>query len=88
MVDSAVAASGPRRLDQDLAQMELTQVVDGMAAILDAIMKAGYLEHFSPEIKESGRLIALLGVCESQAQRACELTRLCEEIWAARANSL
>jgi len=86
MVDTAVTSSRQSRRDQDLAQMELTQVVYGMAAILDAIMKAGYLDNFSPEIKETGQLIALLSVCESQAQRACELTQLCEEIWAA--NSL
>lgn len=88
MVDTAVASSRPSYRDQDLAQMELTQVVDGMAAILDAIVKAGYLEHFSPEIKESSQVIALLDVCESQAQRACELSRRCEELLAASYRSL
>ena len=77
MTDTTVEASEMR--SGDLAQMELTQTVDGLAAVLDAIVKAGYLDALSTKVKGVDQLIALIDVCEVQAQRACKLSRRCEE---------
>lgn len=75
--------SDPGRLDIELAQMDLTHVLEGVSALLDAASKAGYLDSIPPEHEGIQRLIPLFGVLEDQIGRACELSQRCEELQAA-----
>ncbi|GGX96712.1 hypothetical protein GCM10007160_25420 [Litchfieldella qijiaojingensis] len=88
MNDTAVAAAQVSRakFDNDLKQMELTQSVEALEALIDTVLRAGYLDDLVGAHPQVERVLSILNVCQEKAVQASELSRRCEEIWAGSAN--
>ncbi|MDW7745869.1 hypothetical protein [Halomonas sp.] len=89
MTDTAVAEPKVNRhVRDDLAQMDLTQAVVELGALIDAVLRSGYLDEVAASSPQVERALLILNVCQTQAERAIELSRLCEELQAGASSSL
>ncbi|SFU00033.1 hypothetical protein [Halomonas saccharevitans] len=91
MTDTAVAEPTMRQgMRDDLAQMDpmdLTQVVEELGALIDTVLRSGYLDEIAGSNPHAGRALLILNVCQAQAERAIELSRHCEGLHASLSRS-
>lgn len=81
MTDTALAEPNvSRSVRDDLMQMDVTQAVVELEALIDAVLQAGYLNEVAASSPQAERALLILNVCQVQAERAVELSRLCEEL--------
>lgn len=67
----------PQRTDVSLHT--LAGRLNSVAALVDSIIRAGYLDFLPPDRDSVESVNSLLQVCRREVQQAIELSELCEE---------